>query len=451
MRIFTRLLLVALLAGLATQLPAQSANSEDRMIVVTFTDKDGARTVIKKRLDEQTKWEDELQRIKQEEGSPQDLEIRIVDANAAMAEPRTMIFIRHAEKAGEKAGTCTTKVTWQEKEGHEGHQEHKYNYNFNFDQFRDRNADGERPLLGIYPANVSGALTVEGLVDGGGAQAAGLETGDIITAINGVTVSNSSELRTELNKNKVGQAVSVSYLRNGQPAESTVTLGASRSDNRRDPCKVFIGVNVGGRAEDGGVRVNSVIDGTAAEKYGVADGDVILALDGVSVNSFGELLTERNKHKPGDWFNLSILRKDQLVEVDAQFNKCDEEAVEPPVVDEPELVEEVYEKLADPIEIQESQPSLAAPDNSLQMKSWRVFPNPTFGRLRVQFQTEALPTQVSIVDVNGKVVYERNLPQFDGYFDNEVDLSNATPGAYFLKVIQEGKVRSEKLILMPRA
>jgi len=54
---------------------------------------------------------------------------------------------------------------------------------------------------------------------------AGIEKGDLITKVNDVEILNSSDLIRELYKNKVGDKVAITYIRDGQTKQVEVTLG----------------------------------------------------------------------------------------------------------------------------------------------------------------------------------------------------------------------------------
>jgi S1-C subfamily serine protease len=65
----------------------------------------------------------------------------------------------------------------------------------------------------------------------------------------------------------------------------------------------FIGMNVGD-ADNGGVAVESVVSGLPAANAGLAQGDVITALDTTPVNSTGDLRAALFAHHPGDAVTL---------------------------------------------------------------------------------------------------------------------------------------------------
>jgi Do/DeqQ family serine protease len=73
--------------------------------------------------------------------------------------------------------------------------------------------DGYKEGEGVYVMNVT---------DDGAAAAAGLKKGDIITKINGTTISTGPELQEQITRYKPGDKISISYMRGGK--ENTVNL-----------------------------------------------------------------------------------------------------------------------------------------------------------------------------------------------------------------------------------
>lgn len=304
----------------------------------------------------------------------------------------------------------------------------------------------DRPLIGIYPGSNDGkGIKVDDITASGGAVSAGIKSGDVITKINKASINSLTDLKAELSKYQAGDQVAVEFLRDGQVQQTQVGLrerGQSHNDRDRDPCAVFIGVSLSGSGEDGrGVHVSGIIDETPAKTFGVQSGDDILALDDVYVNTFNELLYERNKHQPDDYFTLTVLREGRVINIDAQFNSCEQEkaASEAPV----EITEVLQEEIQAPQDI--------IIDNSLKVEQWKAYPNPAFGTLNVEFQTEALPTTVSIIDATGRSVYRETMNQFDGYYNQQIDLSDITPGNYYLQIRQGDQFVTEKIVIIPRA
>ncbi|MGV3508644.1 MAG: Do family serine endopeptidase [Sphingobacteriaceae bacterium] len=75
--------------------------------------------------------------------------------------------------------------------------------------------------LGI--SQISG-LYVNDVVDGGGAEAAGLKKGDIITKVDGNKILSSSDLQEKVGRLRPGDKVKLSYVRDGKENTATVTL-----------------------------------------------------------------------------------------------------------------------------------------------------------------------------------------------------------------------------------
>ncbi len=96
---------------------------------------------------------------------------------------------------------------------------------------RNLHRSSDKPLLGIYPESHDDGVLVTGIVKGGGAEAAGLQEGDIITALNGQDVDSNRDLTDILAQYKPGETISVSYLRNGNAAQTNSTLTAKKDRN----------------------------------------------------------------------------------------------------------------------------------------------------------------------------------------------------------------------------
>lgn len=310
----------------------------------------------------------------------------------------------------------------------------------------------QRPILGVYTDENGSAegLRLSSVSSDKGAKIAGLRGGDVLMIVDGQSIKSTDDLRNAISDNKPGEKVTVQYLRNGERMQAEVMLSSSTTTTyswtvERDPCDVFIGIYSSSRGTEPGVRVTGVIEGTSAKKYGVQRGDVIIALDDVPVNNHNEVVTERDRHEPGEWYTLSILRDGQYTEIEAQFNPCDNQTEQ-----EMEEIVELEEVADAPAQQEISDLPQLDLDAELKVEAWRMYPNPTVGILNVQFQAEAKPTTLRITDTAGKVIYNEVINQFNGEYNNRLNLGSAAPGTYILTVQQEGKVLSKKIVLMPK-
>lgn len=312
----------------------------------------------------------------------------------------------------------------------------------------------KRAILGVYAEgepNTQGVV-ITGLTSKSGAGAAGIQEGDIIQTIDGKSTVVMGSIRGILSNRKPGDQVEVTYLHDGQSRKVMVVLGESTDWNwtngrvERDPCQVFIGVYTSTNSNGDGVDVNGVISGTPAETSGIQRGDVIIEMDGVPVNTHNELLTERNKHKPGQEFTLTVLRNGATIDVDARFKLC-------PTDTKPEVVaEEVPQELV--VEVPPAAidaPVVNTEISKLNLEVFQAFPNPTTGLITMRFQADALPTVVQIADVTGKIIFQDNLNNFDGYYDRQIDLTGSVPGTMTLTIRQGKQVFTQALVLITRA
>jgi putative serine protease PepD len=81
-------------------------------------------------------------------------------------------------------------------------------------------------VVTIPPSATSRGVYVTSVVPGGPAANAGIQPGDVITAIEGKPVTSTNDLAAITLTKKPGDAVKVQYTRDGKQATTTVTLGA---------------------------------------------------------------------------------------------------------------------------------------------------------------------------------------------------------------------------------
>ena len=88
--------------------------------------------------------------------------------------------------------------------------------------------------------------------------------------------------------------------------------------------RAFIGIAMGG-SSDGGTRVESVIPGTAAEKSGLAAGDVILRIDDTPTDSPRRVREAIASLHPGDEIEIELLRSGELRKIRLELGPRPEE------------------------------------------------------------------------------------------------------------------------------
>ncbi|NHC15598.1 S1C family serine protease [Motilibacter deserti] len=88
----------------------------------------------------------------------------------------------------------------------------------------------QHPILGVTitdATNGSAGAQIGTVTNGSGAAEAGLQSGDIITSVDGSSITDSDDLTATISTHSVGDQVTVTYTRDGQTRTATVTLGSS--------------------------------------------------------------------------------------------------------------------------------------------------------------------------------------------------------------------------------
>lgn len=167
----------------------------------------------------------------------------------------------------------------------------------------DADADSDEaaptPYIGITFEGTDGGVTVIDVVADSPAEAAGLEAGDVITAINGTAVTEDT-LRDTVLGFAVGDTVTVDVLRGDETLSLEVTLGEAPQTFRvvrpgrqdRPDVQIFrtdrprLGITIAD--QDAGVVVTEVAEGSPAEAAGILVDDIITAVNGTTVASAEE-------------------------------------------------------------------------------------------------------------------------------------------------------------------
>lgn len=90
---------------------------------------------------------------------------------------------------------------------------------------------GDVAQTGVSSATVTEGAEVKEVTGGSAAGDAGLEVGDVITAIDGAPVDSSSSLVATIRSYRPGDEVEVTYERNGEEATTTLTLGSDAEES----------------------------------------------------------------------------------------------------------------------------------------------------------------------------------------------------------------------------
>ncbi|WP_345949831.1 Do family serine endopeptidase [Mucilaginibacter sp. PAMB04274] len=153
--------------------------------------------------------------------------------------------------------------------------------------------------------STTNGLYVSELVAGGGAEAAGLQKGDIITKVEGNRVYESSDLQERVGRLQPGDKLHLTVLRNGAEKNFTVTLkGEPAAANRTAAVSKsaeelynklgasFQPLTQAQKAKfhlNSGVVVTQVRRGGFFENYEIPEGSIITNINGKPINSTGDI------------------------------------------------------------------------------------------------------------------------------------------------------------------
>ena len=168
----------------------------------------------------------------------------------------------------------------------------------------------------------NGAL-VGDVVPDGPADKAGLKSGDVIIALNGVEVNSSSVLRNRIAASDPGTSIDLKILRDGKEKNERVTLGELNPEMASltnpnwmqdefgfslAPLTPEFRSNYGLDKNVDGVGVANVTAGSKAYSAGIQPGDVILAVNRNPVKSVDDFNTIAKSLKKGDTMLLKDYR-----------------------------------------------------------------------------------------------------------------------------------------------
>lgn len=157
---------------------------------------------------------------------------------------------------------------------------------------------------GIKPGSVTGVYITEVQPNSAAAEA-GLKEGDIIQGINGAQVSSSSEFSERIARQRPGDKIQLSYLRNGKPLTANVTLAdrpsptltARNRSNANEGLHKKLGASFAPLSADlkrklglnSGIVITEVEDGSFFEQADLPRGTIVTTVNGRPVNNVDEL------------------------------------------------------------------------------------------------------------------------------------------------------------------
>jgi serine protease Do len=164
-------------------------------------------------------------------------------------------------------------------------------------------------------------VLVQEVQPGGPAEKAGLKPGDIITTVDGRSIKDGDDLVNEIASRRPGSTIRLSYMRDGKPADTTVTIGdrdkvfaelggqiiEQGQEDKGDAGESKLGIVVhetspatAGKLHSPGMVVQSVRTGSFADLQGLEPGLVIIRINKQPTGTKEQYDAVVSKLKTGD-------------------------------------------------------------------------------------------------------------------------------------------------------
>jgi len=168
----------------------------------------------------------------------------------------------------------------------------------------------------------AGAL-VSGVLPQSAAVKVGIKEGDVIVELDGVAITNSSQLRSAIGQRPPGSVVRLKTLRNGIERIAAATLDplpiatATTAQNKTQENAPLFGMTLNSIPQDHpqfgkirGVYVANVTSGSGAQEAGIRSGDIIISVDRAPVQTPSELVNILKVRKSGIPALIQVWRGD---------------------------------------------------------------------------------------------------------------------------------------------
>ena len=174
--------------------------------------------------------------------------------------------------------------------------------------------DGTAPAPGFLGVDVAGDGTVRAVAPDSPAAKAGLQAGDRLTAVDGVSVR--ADAKDRLRGLTAGTAVKLAITSGGAAREASVTPEpVSKPLTGQAARRALVGIQSGEARDRGGVDVTNVTPGGPADKAGVKVGDVVLKIAGTPIDEKTGIREVLELRSPGDAVKIALRRGQDELEV----------------------------------------------------------------------------------------------------------------------------------------
>ncbi len=358
----------------------------------------------------------------------------------------------------------------------------------------------DKPFIGVYVEKISKEKAaklgidnpygtyITGIVPGSAAEKAGLKPFDYIYGIDEFRVGEEQSLASILKRYKPGDSAVLHIYRQGEKRKVNITFGKyERREEKAEPANdcedPFFGITQQYKADGtAGIPV-SVVRGSAAEQAGLQKGDVLIAINGNKLIDWEDVKVAINSIRPGETIEVDYLRNGKKMKGSATMKSlaetrncdncdCGEDADvvvklgEAPKIrfkhhdvivndnepDQRHSLDHITMKVEDAEEdinrLKAAGLLAGSVSPGLDLSGFQLKADVDSGKFEFGFD---LPSsgdlKIQVVNQNDKVIYDAELIDYSGRFEDFLDLAQKVPGVYTIVVVQNGKASIKKVSL----
>ncbi|MDF1866167.1 MAG: PDZ domain-containing protein [Saprospiraceae bacterium] len=327
---------------------------------------------------------------------------------------------------------------------------------------------------------------VTGVIPGAAAEKAGIGKMDYIFGFDEYRTGQNQSLTGILKKYSPGDRAVAHLIRKGKKINSEVTFGSRENfkeapkDSKKDKCEdTFFGITNAGLGNGNGVKVNVVKNSTAGE-MNIQNGDVILTIDGYIMTDWDDISMAIDRLNPGDKITVGFDHNGETTRVCvpiksyAETKNCKDCNCNEYNYSEKESLEKYENEIAlakgnswndrseGRINLSDVNVKMSAVDepiltpkgenirgsNDLEIKELELDIDEDKGLFQLQFELPSSgATAIQFYNSMGRVIYDYDLGQFSGEFEDHIDLAQNGTGDYFLFITQGSKSITRKIEL----
>lgn len=291
----------------------------------------------------------------------------------------------------------------------------------------------EKGYIGVMPSmyadqQLGYGTPIDRVMDNSPAQNAGLKRGDVITAVNGHLLNGGCDMITFISAHHADELVHINYVRDGKPAEVELVLTPKiYTSTTMYVIDKVLGENNAWRFRDDNSTV-VLIDKRNA-RFSKEVGGKTQSFD---INFDNVILGDVKYFALKDKIELikSILDKEKLEDINLFAEGANTKMINfvlsiDPTSQVPSIninslsIPSKSEKLENTQEI------------ILEVNELNIYPNPSNGIFNVNFvTTEKGKANISIMNMEGKIIYTENMNNFSGSYSGNINISNVAAGFY---------------------